>query len=171
MKEILQNLSILKSVRQPPNLKKLLTRAKFTDETHPPTNTVTRCNRSNCGLCTHLLEGNTFTFKCGKTVTTKFNMSCDVRCVIYVMVCQGCQEEYIGETHNLRERMRVHRQHLRQPETRTIYVSQHIDQCTKSQPKFKTFPIFKMKTADLLTRRKKETDLIECFKPKLNKKN
>ena len=171
MREVLGDFSILKSVRQPPNLKKLLTRAKFTAMTHTPTHTVTRCNRPNCGLCSHLLEGNSFTFKCGKTVTTKFDMSCDVKNVIYVIVCQGCQEEYIGETQNLRERMRVHRQHIRQPETRTMHVSQHIDQCTQTQPKFKTFPIFKMTTTDTATRRSKEIQLIKCFKPTLNRRD
>ena len=169
MKEVLENFSILKSVRQPPNLKRLLTRAKLTNTT--PTNTVNRCNRPNCGLCTYLLEGNKFTFKCGKTVTTKFDMSCDVRFVIYVIICQGCQEEYIGETHNLRERMRIHRQQIRNPNTRTISVSQHIDQCTQTEPKFKTFPIFKMLSSNKNIRRQKESELIRHFKPKLNKKD
>ena len=60
------------------------------------------------------------------------------------MICQGGQEEYIEETHDLRERMRIHRQHIHQPGTTKISVSQHIDQCAQAQPKFKTFPIFKM---------------------------
>ena len=169
MKETLENFSILKSVRQPPNLKRLLTRAKFANET--PNHTVTKCNRSNCGLCTNLLEGNKFTFKCGKTVTTKFDMSCDVKYVIYVLICQGCQEEYVGETHNLRERTRVHRQQINQPNTRKISVSKHIDECALTQPKFKIFPIFKMLSSNTLIRKKRESELIRYFQPKLNKKN
>ena len=39
------------------------------------------------------------------------NMSCDVKNIIYVMKCGGCEEEYFGETGNLlRKRVTVHNQ-------------------------------------------------------------
>ena len=47
-------------------------------------------------------------------------MSCDSFNLIYVIICPGCNEEYIGETGlgktKLRERARIYRQHIRQPE-------------------------------------------------------
>ncbi len=54
LKEIFSSYTFIKSKRQPKNLKKLLTRAKF-DEDHTPPR-VTKCNRANCGLCKHLIE-------------------------------------------------------------------------------------------------------------------
>ena len=55
MNEILSNFKLIKSKRQPNNLKRLLTKAKFN---HNVDHEVKRCNRPNCGLCIHLLEGN-----------------------------------------------------------------------------------------------------------------
>ena len=66
MKEGLEPYKIIKSKRQPKHLKKLLKRAKYTDVEDNPK--VLRCNRSNCGLCLHLIEGEELTFKCGRTM-------------------------------------------------------------------------------------------------------
>ena len=44
----------------------------------------------------HLIEGEEFKFKCGKTIKVACNISCDVKNVIYVIVCDGCGNEYIG---------------------------------------------------------------------------
>ena len=53
MNKILQEFRIIKSKRQPRNLKKLITRAKFCDIRESPN--IKKCNRSNCGLCEHLI--------------------------------------------------------------------------------------------------------------------
>ena len=96
MKEIMQNYPIIKSKRQPWNLKKLLTRAKFEEIQESPK--ITKCNRPNCGVCDYLMTDNEFLFKCGKTFKVKTTMSCDAKNLIYVIKCKGCDEEYIGET-------------------------------------------------------------------------
>ena len=48
------------------------------------------------------------------------SMSCDVKIVVYVITCRGCNEIYIGETVNLRHRTTVHNQQIRDPSTRMI---------------------------------------------------
>ena len=54
MRNILSKFKFIKSKRQPYNFKRLLTKAKFSsNECHE----VKKCNRPNCGLCIHLLEG------------------------------------------------------------------------------------------------------------------
>ena len=53
----------LKSKRQPPNLKKLLTKAKFSTN-QPKTSEVTKCNKPRCGLCKYIKEGSTYNFNC-----------------------------------------------------------------------------------------------------------
>ena len=58
------------------------------------------------------------------------DMTCEVKNVIYVMKCRGCGEEYIRETGNfLRTRVTVHNQQIRDPRTRMLRVSGHIDEC------------------------------------------
>ncbi len=114
MKQIFSKFKFIKSKRQPQNLKKLLTKAKFEDSSITPE--VKICSRPNCGLCKQLIEGNTFNFNSGKTFTIFESMSCDVKNVIYVMRCNGCRKEYIGETGDfLRKRVTVHNQQIRDP--------------------------------------------------------
>ena len=93
VKNVLQSYKFIKSKRQERNLKKLLTRAKFAEKPYTPT--VTRCNRPKCDLCKHLIEGESFTFKCGRVFKVRSDISCDVKNVIYVIKCGGCDREYI----------------------------------------------------------------------------
>ena len=75
MRRLLSNYKLIKSKRQPYNLKRILTKAKFeTTEVKE----VRRCNKSTCGLCIHLLEGNAMQFNCGTNFKVHENMSCDV---------------------------------------------------------------------------------------------
>ena len=67
MNDTISKYKFIKSKRQPYNLKRLLTKAKFTSNYEQ---TVKKCNRPNCGLC--ILEGNCFKFNCG----TKFTQIC-----------------------------------------------------------------------------------------------
>ena len=111
MKEVLEPYKIIKTKRQPKNLKKLLARAKYTYVEDNPK--ALRCNRPNCGLFLHLIEDEELTFKCGRTMKVVTNISWDVKNVLYVMVCAGCGKEYIGETGNLRKRVTVHNHQIR----------------------------------------------------------
>ena len=87
MRNILPKYKLIKSKRQPYKLKRLLTKAKFTSSN---TLKVTKFNRPNCGLFSHLLEGHSFTFKCRKknnNFNIHENMSCGVKNVIYSKTC------------------------------------------------------------------------------------
>ena len=140
MRNILSKFKFIKSKRQPYNLKRVLTKAKFSSKQGKE---VKKCKRPNCGLCIHLLEESSITFNCGINFKVHENMSCDVKNVIYVMKCRGCGEEYIGETGNfLRKRVTVHNQQIRDPSTRMLKVSEHIDNCAKHlNPKIFHFPL------------------------------
>ena len=64
--------------------------------------------------------------------------------VIYVMRCAGCSLEYIGETGNLRKRVTVHNPQIRDPRTRILKVSAHVDTCASSHtPKYHILPFIK----------------------------
>lgn len=172
MKEVLKNTTFIKSKRQPPNLKKLLTKAKFPSNTSSRgVNKVTKCNKQTCGLCQHIVEQNFFDFN-GKIFYVNATMSCDVRNVLYVIRCLGCNEYYIGQTGGkLRDRRTVHAQQIRDPSTRQIPLSAHLDTCSKATPKFTMFPFFKLKTETTSARLAKENYFIKCFKPLLNASN
>ena len=64
--------------------------------------TVKKCKHPYCSLCEHLIEAETFYFLSGKTFKVNQSKSCDVKNVIYVIQCNNCKVEYIGETGNLR---------------------------------------------------------------------
>ena len=169
MRNILSNYKIIKSKRQSYNLKRLLTKAKFTLN---DTCEVRKCTRPNCGLCIHLVEANSFKFNCGINFEVHENMTCDVKNVIYVMKCRGfCGEEYIGETGNfLRKRVAIHNQQIRDPRNRMLRVSGHTDGCASNlNPKYYIFPFHKMYSESTTLWRAKEKSFINSLKPKLNR--
>ena len=168
MNDILSNFKIIKSKRQPNNLKRLLTKAKFSNCDH---HEVKRCHRPNCGLCVHLIEGDAFEFKSGRKFYVHESMTCAVKNVLYVIKCGGCGEEYIGQTGDfLRKRVTVHNQQIRDPKTRMLYVSGHIDICAHQLiPKYMIFPFYKMYSESVSFRCAKENYFINLLKPKLNR--
>ena len=56
-------------------------------------------------FCKYLIEGGHLNLKNGKTFTVNINMSCDVNNEVYVVRCQGCDKDYVGETGNLRQKV------------------------------------------------------------------
>ena len=50
----------------------------------------------------------------------------------------------------------VHEQQIRDPSTRQMPVSKHIDNCCKTQPKFSIFPFYKFQTDDVSARLAKD---------------
>ena len=97
-------------------------------------------------------------------------MSCDSSDVQYVVICDGCGEEYIGETGEgetvLRDRVRVYCQHIRQEEYQMLNVEEHIRKCGKG--KFKIFPFLQMRTGDTNLRRAIEKKFQLKFMASLN---
>ena len=100
-----------------------------------------------------------------KTVDEKFEIrvpfNCESKDLIYVVICSGCKEEYIGKTQAmLKERLNTYRQHIRQPELQQIDVS-----------KFKIMSFFAIREDNKILRESYETYFIEKFKPALNKRH
>ena len=166
MKSIYKHKVFLKSKRQSPNLKKLLTKAKFSS-TQEKKFDVTKCNEPRCGLCKHIQEGTSFSFK-GKTFTVNADMNCTVKNVIYVIEYRGCENYYIGETNNLRKRTTLHNQHIRHKELRMVPLRGHLASCSDNDQKYFMFPFYKMSSDSILERKEKEKYFINKFKPELN---
>ena len=135
-----KNIRLIHAKRQSPKLKRILTNSLFTNKTVG----VFKCSDSRCLCCQQLLLGISYTFKnVGKQFFLKTKMTCDGRNFIYVVICPTCKEEYIGETgigdSKLRDRVRIYRQHIRQPEHEKLKVEKHLRTCDKGNSKYLRF--------------------------------
>lgn len=118
--------------------------------------------------CAYLQTGKSIKLLNGKTVKPNWNFTCKSKNLIYLITCEGCKESYVGQTGNsLCERVRIHRQQIRDPRTRQILLSSHLDTCGKAI--FKIFPFFKCIDEDISFRSSKEEHFINILKPKLNR--
>ena len=90
--------------------------------------------------------------------------------LIYVITCVGCGHNYIGETGDvLRNRVTVHKQQIRDPHSRMLGVSKHIDECAAGlTPQFTIFPFYKFLSPSEGMRKNKERFFILKYKPVLN---
>ena len=77
-------------------------------------------------------------------------MTCDSINLIYVVNCPTCKEGYIGETgigdSKLRDKVRIYRQHIRQPEHEKLEVGNHLRTCGKGN--FTIFPFLQLRSND-----------------------
>ena len=82
----------------------------------------------------------------------------------------GCGQNYIGETGDvLRNRVTVHKPQIRDPDTRMLGVSAHIDEYAAGlTPQFTIFPFYKILSSMESMRKNKERFFILKFKPALN---
>ena len=98
-------------------------------------------------------------------------MTCDSANLIYVVICSGCNGEYIGETginkQKLRDRVRVYQQHIRQPEYQQLKVGGHLKNCSNGE--FTIFPFLQMRSWDKELRRSYKVMFQEKYRTKLNK--
>ena len=161
------NLQLIKSLRQAPNLKRMLTSAAFSTKKAM----VQKCGDSRCLCCQYLLLADHHVFKqTGFRFELKSSMSCNSFNLIYAIICAGCLEEYIGETGEgetkLRDRVRVYRQHIKEKKYQQLKVEEHIRTCGKGN--FKIFPFLQMRTNNTSLRRAFELKFQKQFDTKLN---
>ena len=101
---------------QPMNLKKILSKAYFTEKADKKIFEVSKCNEPKCGTCTHISTGTCIKTKSGKTLLPNATMNCKSKNLMFCITCPGCGENYVGQTSlPLRERVTLHRQHIREP--------------------------------------------------------
>lgn len=165
METTLKKKRVVFAKRQPPNLKGLLCRAAFSS--NQASHSVSKCGK-NCETCKNIKEDSSMLITATKKIFhVKYNMNCNTRNVLYILTCEGCNKQYVGETGNeLKTRMTVHRQQIRDSSTRKLAVSGHISSCGKG--KFSVFPFYKMHSENTTERRIKENHFISTFKPELN---
>ena len=154
-------IKVKSSYRRPPNLKDHLMYRSTTNKR------VRKCGK-DCIFCSFLHEGPSITLKNGTSVTTNGNFECSSRNVIYVAVCSGCDEYYIGETGDkLSTRWTTHHQQSKlAPSQAPVQADVHFRICGDNQ--YKVFPFYRPRKNDTYLRRRYETHFILKFCPKLN---
>ena len=97
-------------------------------------------------------------------------MICNSKNFIYAVICPTCKERYIGETRigdsRLRYRVRIYRQHIRQPEHEKLKVEKHLRTCGKGNVTI--FPVLQLLSVDTDLRREYGDYSIKKNKTKLN---
>ena len=172
MKNILEHRRVVPSKRQPPNLKAILTKSKFSSR--PDSGKVEWCNDPCCANCEYLIEGDSILMENGELFHIKTEMTCQTSNVIYVIFCRGCNKSYIGETgEQLNKRACGHRTQVFNPSYRALEVCHHIAECGGSNregpPPFRIAPFFKMPAnCSRIEREGKEKFFQDKFCPSLH---
>ena len=121
-KKVFQHLPVV-AFRRSPNLRDLLVTAKLSSNSAKPQlpSGSFRCGR-NCATCPYISHGlTTYTFfSTGETRPIKSNLTCDTKNLIYIIQCNRCNLQYIGETkRRLKDRFNEHRRTIDNPNAKS----------------------------------------------------
>lgn len=171
MNNVLSTTKYITSRRQPPNLKNMLTKACFKSNPVEERGSE-KCQDARCGTCPYIQETKSVKItSTGRTFNIKTKMNCKTKNVLYIITCNGCNEQYVGMTNDrLLSRVRVHKSQINNPTYRHLGVSKHLYACPTTEPRFTITPFFKISdsTAEGLI---KENIFIKQFQPSLNSDN
>ena len=109
--------------RRSPNLRVLLITAKLPSNSANPQLLCGsfRCGK-NCATCPYISHGlTTYTFfSNGETRPIKFNLTCETKNLIYMIQCNRCNLQYIGEMkRRLKDRFNEHRRAIDNPNNKS----------------------------------------------------
>ena len=98
----------------------------------------------------------------------KRHFDCNSKKVIYIVICNYYWEFFIGETGDLKERIRLHKSNTLHPHNANCKkLSNHLHKCSRSrEPYFQIYPIYYVE--DQQHRRFVEKRFIHKFKRSLN---
>ncbi len=131
-----QNTQPILSLKQPPSISSMITRAKFVTQMEVNQSTtpgITLCTNSRCKLCKFYLQP-VNSFKTAKNTIwdIKSHINCNSKNVIYFLSCNSCAGNinYIGQTTNFRLRMNCHISESRSCVSSCVF-PRHVHQCGK----------------------------------------
>ena len=135
----------------------------------PGSRGVFKC-QNNCTLCSkNIFPGEFLTLKNGINLIPNARFECTSRNLVYVIVCRGCNEFYIGETGDmLKNRFTVHRQHMSLDyNDAPVKADPHLRTCGKGN--YYVFPFFRPGRSNSSYRRAQESRWIKKLNPSLNR--
>ena len=172
MKKTFKDTRVVLGTRQSKSLRQMLIRSKFSRS--KPVRIVKRTGLYFCRGCKYHRIGyirscKGFTF--GKNSQFKWeyrrSFSCASKNVIYVLICKRCWKFYLGETKDLKPRVRKHISDIKHPKNSYCRVlAEHLRKCSPLAPQFTIFPFLYVE--DRARRKFIEKRLIACYRPPLN---
>ena len=149
-----ENKEIVLALRQPKNILRELTSAKFDSHEIPEkTNGIHKCPRPNCKICQlYLVECKEFPVSNNTIWKVPTHITCHSKYVIYYQICTECGVvSNIGKTNNLRARTNVHITSCRHGNTTDKFDS-HVFNCKKKdiEPYFKLYIMIEVNDIDKL---------------------
>ena len=163
---------IINARKQPLNLLRLLSLSKKRDhnlnELNNNNGEFIKCGNKQCLFCKdNAIVESTYTTKNGTTLKRNVNMTCKTMDLIYLLMCTGCREEYLGETGcTIAERTNLHRSQIKIETYRKLKVSKHVHNCSNGQ--FKIFPFHKCSQQSHIYREEMEMRFRNLVNPKLH---
>ena len=138
---------ILLTTRQPKKLRNLLVRAKFETKTIPKSPKLTGlflCSNCVYHKAGYIIPCSSFSFKLtnGKTITWTYKnyFSCDSKDVIYILICKTCDNFYLGQTQDFKQRTAKHKSDVKNWHNSTYRIcSEHLRDCNRAEPYFQIF--------------------------------
>ena len=156
-------LKINVSHRRSPSLRDLLMHKKNKNKSF----SVSKCKKG-CVFCEYLIEGTSVTLKNGITVHTNFNFQCKSRNCLYIAICGGCNEFYVGETGDkLSSRFSTHRNQGKESAFLVpVQADQHFRVCGNNE--YQVYPFLRPKRNSRVLRQAQERYWIKKLRPTLN---
>ena len=122
MKKVFGNCDVILATRQPSNLKKILTKARF--DMYPPPKPLRIVGLFPCNNCTYckrgyIIQTSEFTLKRnGKTIKWTYNrfFNCNSMNILYVIKTKHDDDYYLGKTKNTKTRISKHISDVKHPE-------------------------------------------------------
>ena len=153
-KNFFKDRDIVNAVRQPPNILRQLTSAKFdSHETSLTTPGTFKCGFSGCKICAmYLQECQTVTGNNGVVWQIQSRLTCHSRMVVYYLVCLGCGYfSKVGKTNVLRDRTNNHISESKSGETTDLF-DKHVYSCKRDhlEPVFKLYVLMEVNHYDKL---------------------
>ena len=138
MKYVFQNTNVILSQRQPKNMLRILSTAKFRNEDHPTSyeNGLYKCLDKRCKICSlYINQCKSFEMSNGKTWEIRSNITCRDNNIVYYLKCNMCNKQttYIGKTigditHGFKPRMNQHISDCRHDKS-TCKFPRHVYDC------------------------------------------
>ena len=138
---------IFLTTHQPKKLRNILVQAKFETKTilkSPKLMGLFLCNNSVYHKAGYIIPCLSFSFKLTnrKTVswTCKNYLSCGSKNVIYILIYKTCENFYLGQTEDFKQRIAKHKSDFKNPHNTTCRIcSEHLRGGNQVEPYFQIF--------------------------------
>ena len=145
VRNVFNNTKVTLATKQPPNLLRQLTRAKFpSNNSNMKPNGLFKCSNTNCEMCRdYVIECTSFITSNGEEWTIREHITCKSRNVLYFLKCIGCNyaTTKVGKTKTqFNTRINNHRSDCRSGSTSDVF-DIHVHECIRKN-KVKAEPYF-----------------------------